>query len=290
MFQLKSSSFLSSKICIECNNKLSSFSVFKEEVLSKQQSLLEMLNEFKIAEQIEELDFGENDKSPEVDIKTEIEYMSKISEEFETVDYSSGTHMDFDLPQTPNPSRSKKRKDPFRNASEKKKLKGETCPHCQKYFSDKKKVKQHVQRVHKQIKNHKCDVCEYRAHTKWDILRHIKANHYGNKSDPKDLRICPDCGKVLKGNNHLNFHIKTKHLKLTKFSCDLCEFRSYGKYEIRSHIEIHHLPLELRKGFPCDMCSSVLTTAMSLKTHKQHKHSGLRPHQVLLNFQRNLSF
>jgi len=119
------------------------------------------------------------------------------------------------------------------------------------------------------------------------------------ESDPKNLRICPDCGKVLKvnqylsnrsfsfyqnrshfqGNNHLNFHIKTKHLKLTKYSCDLCSFKSYGKYEIRSHIEIHHLPLELRKGFPCDLCPSVLTTAMSLKTHKTHKHSGLRPHK-----------
>lgn len=139
-----------------------------------------------------------------------------------------------------------------------------SCPVCQKYFSDKKKVRLHVQRVHKQIKDHNCDECEYRAHTKWDILRHIKTNHMPQDPDPKDFRICPDCGKVLKvetllllnglidshlvqfqGNNHLNFHIKTKHLKLTKYSCDMCDFKSYGKYEIRSHIEIHHLPLGL---------------------------------------------
>lgn len=170
----------------------------------------------------------------------------------------SVTHLNFDQydsPETPcfTPARKHKRKkDPFRDSSngyEKKTTKtnknGEACcPHCQKYFSDKKKVKLHVQRVHKQIKNHKCDECEYRAHTKWDILRHIKTNHLlPHESDPKDMRICPDCGKVLKGNNHLNFHIKTKHLKLTKYSCDMCDFKSYGKYEIRSHIEIHHLPL-----------------------------------------------
>lgn len=164
------------------------------------------------------------------------------------------THLNFDHYDSSESSsyisaqRHRKRKDPFREASnnyEKKPTKrsGDVCPHCQKYFSDKKKVKLHVQRVHKQIKNHNCDVCDYRAHTKWDILRHIKTNHMPHESDPKDLRICPDCGKVLKGNNHLNFHIKTKHLKLTKYSCDLCDFRSYGKYEIRSHIEIHHLPL-----------------------------------------------
>lgn len=202
-------------------------------------------------------------------------------------------------------NRKKKRKDPFRDSSscETKPLRisaeakrwdknqimkvpmdphrpplssSHSCPVCQKYFSDRKKVKLHVQRVHKQIKDHKCDECEYRAHTKWDILRHIKTNHLPQDADPKDLRICPDCGKVLKvrnqrwwrksaliwrnrsfklkfwptadllplqGNNHLNFHIKTKHLKLTKYSCDMCDFKSYGKYEIRSHIEIHHLPL-----------------------------------------------
>jgi hypothetical protein len=154
----------------------------------------------------------------------------------------------YDSPETPSAQKQRKKKDPFREASndyEKKRNKksGEICPICQKYFTSTKKVKLHIQRVHKQIKNHKCDECKYRAHTKWDILRHIKTNHMPAESDPKDLRICPDCGKVLKGNNHLNFHIKTKHLKLTKYSCDICEFKSYGKYEIRSHIEIHHLPL-----------------------------------------------
>lgn len=58
----------------------------------------------------------------------------------------------------------------------------------------------------------------------------------------------------------------------------MCSFSSYGKYEIRSHILIHHLPLEARKRYPCDQCSSILTTRMSLKTHKTHKHSGEKPH------------
>lgn len=72
------------------------------------------------------------------------------------------------------------------------------CPECQKYFNDKNKVRLHVQRVHKQTKNHNCDECEYKAHSKWDILRHMKAQHMPKETDPKDLRICPDCGKVLK--------------------------------------------------------------------------------------------
>lgn len=230
-------------------------------MLNKQRLLYEMLNETKIREQIEELEPGFeeaaeeyfNDVKPKfepvVDIKIE-SGLAKISDDFEVIDYAENaeTNLNFDRyysseTQIYAPNVVKKREDPFRESKQKKKSKTESCPQCQKIFSDKKKVKLHVQRVHKQIKNHKCDVCQYRAHTKWDILRHIKTNHLPQESDPKDLRICPDCGKVLKGNNHLNFHIKTKHLKLTKYSCDLCDFRSYGKYEIRSHIEIHHLPL-----------------------------------------------
>lgn len=144
-----------------------------------------------------------------------------------------------------------------------------TCQHCQLTFSDQNQLQIH-QKQHKS-----CDFCDFTATTKSALLKHIKTSHSANK----DPRVCPDCGKILKGNNHLNFHIKTKHLKLTKFQCDLCDFRSYGKYELRSHIVIHHLPIEYRKEFKCDECPSILTTAMSLKTHKIHKHSGLRPHE-----------
>lgn len=127
----------------------------------------------------------------------------------------------------------------------------EECLSCNKTFPTKKKLKFHVSRVHKP----------------------------NFKESGKDKNtICAYCGKILKGNNHLNFHVKTKHLKLTKFTCDLCCFSCYGKYELRSHIVIHHLPLEARKQYPCDQCDSVLTTRMSLKTHKTHKHSSERPH------------
>jgi KRAB domain-containing zinc finger protein len=149
------------------------------------------------------------------------------------------------------------------------------CSECEKLFSNHRKLKIHVARAHNKARQ--CEYCEFSTNNKADLLKHVKSSHIQQDSNSTELRICPDCGKILKGNNHLNFHIKTKHLKLTKYSCDLCDFKSYGKYEIRSHIIIHHLPLEMRKEFKCDLCPSVLTTAMSLKTHKTHKHSGLRP-------------
>lgn len=145
--------------------------------------------------------------------------------------FVSVTQLNFDQyesPETPafspghkNGHKKKRRKDPFRDASDDymktdesemysssaildiyksqiNYLYSHSCPICQKYFSARKKVKLHVKRVHKQIKDHNCDECEYKAHTKWDILRHIKTNHLPPDPDPKDFRICPDCGKVLK--------------------------------------------------------------------------------------------
>ncbi|CRK96716.1 CLUMA_CG009919, isoform A [Clunio marinus] len=291
--KLKVSSSLSNKICIECHSKINSFYYFKQEIVDKQERLYQLLEDNEAIQSDDKSEvFDETPFEPQVDIKMENQNHFQ-QEKFVIIEYEAQllppnqfdqfgmSHTIFDRDE-----RSSSDKDPFRNSIERKTNKKISeaknnfeCHICQKYFKDKKRVKVHIQRVHKQIKDHKCDECEYRAHTKWDILRHIKTNHLPRDADPKDLRICPDCGKVLKGNNHLNFHIKTKHLKLTKYSCDLCAFKSYGKYQIRLHIEIHHLPLELRKGFPCDLCSSVLTTAMSLKTHKTHKHSGLRPHQ-----------
>lgn len=38
-----------------------------------------------------------------------------------------------------------------------------------------------------------------------------------------------------------------------------------------------HVPKEFKESFPCSLCSSVLSTAVGLKVHHQHKHSGLKP-------------
>lgn len=48
----------------------------------------------------------------------------------------------------------------------------------------------------------------------------------------------------------------------------------FFSYEIKRHIEIHHLPLASRRKFPCDIegCTAVLTTHGSLKIHQKLKH------------------
>lgn len=152
------------------------------------------------------------------------------------------------------------------------------CPICWKQFTETRKIPLHIKRMHTKVKDFHCEECEYSAFTKFDITRHIK-NVHSPKVESEDKRICPDCGKVVRGNNQLTLHIKKKHLMMKKFQCDICSFTSYGKYEMRSHLEHIHVPKEFKESFPCPLCPSVLSSSMGLKVHHQHKHSGLKPHQ-----------
>lgn len=73
-----------------------------------------------------------------------------------------------------------------------------------------------------------CDRCGYSCYTKWEIQNHMQKQHLPRVEDPSILRVCPYCAKVVKGNSHLNSHIKTKHLMVVKFICDICPFKTYG--------------------------------------------------------------
>lgn len=173
------------------------------------------------------------------------------------------------------------------------------CPMCGKKFTEKRKIPLHIKRIHVKIKDFLCDEpnCDYAAYTRFDIVRHKRNIHAPPTEEKADKRICPDCGKVVRGNNQLTLHIRKKHLLIKKvcrnyfyffaltffvhpkqFQCDLCEFASYGKYEIRSHLQHVHIPKEFKESHPCQSCPSVLSSAMGLKVHIQHKHSGLKPH------------
>lgn len=241
--KIKSSSDCPTKICNNCLKKITEFETFKLQVLAKHKQL-----------ESEEVDTGKSDNKEEYIIEPESTTKPPIDEVIPELDYvAKGIILRIE----------KLNKTSFQ------------CAKCHSEFSNVKKLTRHLQQSHNIFQ---CDECDLDFKTKWQFLKHARIVHMKAIAETKELKTCTHCGKVLKGNNHLNFHIRTKHLKLTKYTCDLCDFRSYGKYEIRSHIEIHHLPLELRKEFPCDLCPSVLTTLMSLKIHKTHKHSKLRPH------------
>lgn len=255
------SQLLPSYICKSCEDKVTCFHNFQQDVSNKQMTVNRILDRLE----------NDNQQNPftwepemKLDIKTEpFEFSSPIAIKIEpdaiinVLSEENVHNADQVLVQS---------------------SKENTCPICFKLFKYAKDINPHIKRMHLKQKNQKCQFCNYEAFSKTDIKRHQKAHHLPAETNPKDLRICPHCGKSMRGTNKLNYHIKIKHLKVTRYNCDQCSFQSYGKCEIRQHLLLHHLPLETRKLFHCDQCSSVLTTARGLEDHKILKHSGSRSH------------
>lgn len=89
---------MSKIICNGCHQKLSSFYYFKQELITKQAKLYELLEEQKITTEIEALHenasigYDEPKNEPFVNIKTESEVEEfRISEVFESIDYDVGS-------------------------------------------------------------------------------------------------------------------------------------------------------------------------------------------------------
>lgn len=88
---------LSNKVCKECHNKLATFYYFKQELVSKQEKLYQLLEERKIEELHEDPSIGFDEVNseklePEIAIKTEAEHETyRTSEAFETIDYDASS-------------------------------------------------------------------------------------------------------------------------------------------------------------------------------------------------------
>jgi hypothetical protein len=63
------------------------------------------------------------------------------------------------------------------------------CDHCDKAFSQKSNLGQHINRIHKKIKIYSCGLCTFTSCTNWDLKRHSIRRHSPKKAvtRPEDL-------------------------------------------------------------------------------------------------------
>lgn len=59
--------------------------------------------------------------------------------------------------------------------------------------------------------------------------------------------VCPQCGITT---HCLKDHIKKQHMNIKRFFCDNCEYKSYSRGAIKTHMAKHS-----RSEFHCDMCA-----------------------------------
>lgn len=247
-------------MCESCNMRLNEYSLFKKELISKQLKLYQFLEDQSIIEDL-----------PIESIKTE--NFSQLDDD--TFYMKLGlTDNHFNLARSSKTDHKKKLPALcFEIESEFKNL---TCPYCQKVFSEKRRVKTHISRMHLKIKKFSCDQCNYTSCVKAEMRRHMRV-HLPTAEKAYDYRICPECGKKCHGNNHLNFHIRKAHLKIKRFFCDHCPYSAFERFSMQTHLLQVHIAKNSQKSFHCDSCKSQFVSARNLKVHKRSKHEHINP-------------
>ena len=84
------------------------------------------------------------------------------------------------------------------------------CNKCEKSYTFKRDLEQHIKFVHEKIKDVICDTCGKRFKTKTELRLHITKVH-----DCKQF-ACTTCHKVFNAKSNLRFHMKYVHLSSKK--------------------------------------------------------------------------
>ena len=108
------------------------------------------------------------------------------------------------------------------------------CDQCNKQYSRKDNLKQHIDTVHEGKKSvFACDHCNKQYSQKGHLNQHIASVHDGKKFD------CDQCNKQFYYKTHLNRHIASVH-DGKKSECDQCNKQFLDKGNLKRHISAVH--------------------------------------------------
>lgn len=164
------------------------------------------------------------------------------------------------------------------------------CSKCNAVF---KKIKSYERHKSLPCKKFKCEDCNEIFKKRSAFLLHGFSSH--NKDIP-----CRKCDRSFKSFKSYVYH-KCKHTSRSLYSCDLCDYKTPRKYEIKSHRKRHlkeyaYTCPECLRGFytkpeyevhmnkhtgdmpfQCDVCGKSYALSASLRKHRMRFHSELYP-------------
>lgn len=141
-----------------------------------------------------------------------------------------------------------------------------TCAYCPKQFLNREQVISHERLVHRlNSKQLKCRYCTERFSYKKLRNKHEVECH-GVLMEKFECKICH---KTLSSDNRLIEHMKIKHLKETRFYCEICSKGFYFKRAMEDHMITH----TKEKKFKCELCPKLLSRQRALVVHLK-KHFG----------------
>lgn len=125
-----------------------------------------------------------------------------------------------------------------------------------------------------------CSLCNYKCKILKTLEKHIGLIH--NETDPLVSKQCNKCDKVL---SITSFQINSRYIDCLstkckncinnlefKYACDLCNYKSKRKQDLRTHKAIIHE--ENLKWFNCDLCDFKSKSISNLNDHIKRLHTN----------------
>lgn len=136
------------------------------------------------------------------------------------------------------------------------------CSICSETFSAYNQLYRHKQKTHAEVEKYVCNFCSKSLTGAAALKNHITLfhsketlsiscpmagctkvcvttrqlqNHMKTHNDDTK-EICPECGLLVANKHNLEKHINRVHLKVRNFSCDVCEYKGFFKFNIVEHV------------------------------------------------------
>ena len=153
-----------------------------------------------------------------------------------------------------------------------KKIKDHQCEACGKSFGTKQYLTFHIKSVHKKLEYiHKCEICEKRFMNKGLLLSHIKIVH-----DKIREFSCDMCAQLFNRKSHLTSHIRSIHEKVKAAKCEICGKPYANQRGLRTHMNSVHFNV---REYQCHVCTKAFSRCHHLQNHLD------KIHQIQITFQ-----
>ncbi|XP_066991522.2 zinc finger protein ZFP2 isoform X2 [Anabrus simplex] len=139
------------------------------------------------------------------------------------------------------------------------------CDVCGRAFYSKALVKQH-KLSHSGVKPHKCEACGAAFNRLGNLNQHKKKHGQSeelNLSRPQPTHECVVCGKWMRSELTLKYHLAKHTGEKKPFDCELCGKRFVAVDPYRVHMRIH----TGERPYECNVCEKKFRSSFTLKQH-----------------------
>jgi len=138
------------------------------------------------------------------------------------------------------------------------------CNHCGKIFTKIKKLRGHIDAVHK-VQPTMCDICSQEFKN-----LHALRGHKAKVHEVMSEVACPTCSKIFETRLKLYYHERAVHT-LEHAKCPVC-FKTYkNRNLLQKHIKVYHKELhEAQKAYSGNSKMSIVTNPTPTPTPTQH--------------------